>query len=129
MEHPTGYRWEQLPEYIATMQYSRCLGRIFAELPWLVRRRVVRPLTGAAIAIGAGIVGLNAELPPSERFSADQREGYRKVALDAVALSRDGVQGLAGRLRAPRADIITALELLERIEASVREAEPPPDWL
>ena len=33
MYEPETYTWETLPEYIAAMQYSRCVGRILRSLP------------------------------------------------------------------------------------------------
>jgi hypothetical protein len=129
MEPDIIYSWERLPEYVATQQYSRCLGRILRSLPWWVRRRAVRPMTGAAVLIAQGIAGLNADVPPSETLSAREREEFRARALVGIRASREGLEALADVRRASRPDLLAARELLERIEAGVRDAEVPPDWL
>lgn len=123
------YAWESLPEYLATQQYSRCLGRLFRSLPRRVRRRVVRPMTGAAVLIAQGIAGFNADLPPSELLSAREREAFRARALTGIRASREGLEALARVRRVSRPDLLVADELLERIEGSLRTAEAPPDWL
>lgn len=129
MEQEAIYRWETLPEYLATQQYSRCLGRIFRSLPRRVRRKVMEPMTGAAILMATGIVGLNADLPPSERLTAEEREHFRKRALLGLRASREGLDLLSKVRRASRPDMAAARELLERVETGVRNAEVPPDWL
>jgi len=129
MENDAIYAWESLPEYLAAQQYSRCLGRIFRSLPWWVRLRAITPMTRAAVAIGVGITGFNAEVPPSERMTTAEREAFRRVALQGLAASREGLEWLSRVRRASKADILVAGELIERIEASVRAADPPPDWL
>jgi hypothetical protein len=129
MGHDATFRWETLPEYIATQQYSRCLGRICASLPWWVRRRSMGPMTRAAIGIATGIVGFNADLPPDERLTRAEREAFRRFALAALDESRAGLAELARVRKVSRPDLTAALELLERIEAGVRAADPPPDWL
>ena len=122
------YSWERLPEYVATQQYSRCLGRIFRSLPRRIRRKVIRPLTGAAVLIGQGIAGFNAEVPPSEVLSAREREAFRDRALAGIEASREGLRTLEGVRRVSRPDLLVAGELLERIEGSLRTAQAPPDW-
>ena len=129
MERDTVYSWENLPEYVAVQQYSRCLGRIFRSLPRRIRRRVIGPLSGAAVLIGHGIVGFNADLPPSERMTAAEREVYRRAALQGLRDSREGLDRLDEVRRVSRPDLLVARELLARIETSVRAAEAPPDWL
>lgn len=123
------YRWECLPEYIATQQYSRCLGRIFASLPRRVRRRAVGPMTRAALLIGNGIAGFNAELQPDESLTEAERETFREAALAGIECSREGLQMLGQVPRASRSDLLMADELLERIESGVRGAEIRPAWL
>lgn len=129
MEDGILYSWERRPEYVATQQYSRCLGRIFSSLPRRVRRRVTRPMTGAAVLIAQGIAGFNAELPPSEHFSARDREAFRRQALEGVRASRAGLESLRNVRRVSRADLTAAEELIERIEEGVSSAEVRPDWL
>lgn len=129
MEQDVVYEWEKLPEYIATQQYSRCLGRIFRSLPWMVRRRVMRPMTSYAIQIAVGISGFNAELPPSEPLPPAEREAFRKRALEHIRLSREGLEPLKHVRRASRPDLMAANELLDRIDERMRAAELPPSWL
>jgi hypothetical protein len=129
MEPQAPYSWESLPEYVAAQQYSRCLGRVFRSLPFRVRVRVVRPMTRAAVLIAQGIAGFNADVPPGELMSARERESYRTRALVGIVASREGLEALREVRRASRPDLFAALELLERIESSVRGAEVRPDWL
>lgn len=129
MDQEAVYRWETLPEYVATQQYSRCLGRIFRSLPRRVRRKVVEPMTGAAILMSQGIAGFNADVPPSQSLTTGEREAFRRRALTGIRWSREGLELLEGVRRASRPDLLAAAELLERIESGVRSAETPPDWL
>lgn len=129
MDQEAVYRWETLPEYVATQQYSRCLGRIFRSLPRRVRGKVLEPMTGAAILMSQGIAGFNAEVPPSERMTAGEREAFRRRALMGIRWSRRGLALLKDVRRVSRPDLTAAGELLERIESGVRSAEAPPDWL
>lgn len=120
------YRWERLPEYVATQQYGRCLGRIFRSLPWGLRRRLTRRMTGAAMLIAQGIAGFNAELPPDETMSDGEREAFRAQALAGLRASREALDLLGRAPRVSRPDLFVAGELLERIESSVRAARLPP---
>ena len=129
MEQGPIYTWETLPEWEAMQQYSRCLGRVFRSLGRRKRRRVEGPLTCAALRISHGIVGFNADVPPPERLSAAEREAFRQVALDGIRASSEGLRGLAGTRRVDTPNLLVAQELLERIEAWVRDAESRPDWL
>lgn len=129
MDHDTIYSWENLPEYIALQQYSRCLGRIFRSLSWRRRRRAIPTMTGAAILMAQGIAGFNADLPPGETITAREREVFRKGALVGLRDSREGLEKLAAARKVSRPDILVARELLERIESGIRGAETPPDWL
>ena len=128
MEPGIVFGWERLPEYIAAQQYGRCLGRIFGSLPRRVRRRVMQPMTGAALMIAEGIAGFNAELPP-ETLSDRERELFRSRALEGVRLSREALEVVRRVRRASRPDLLVAAELLDRIEGSVRVADAPPSWL
>lgn len=129
MDQEATYRWETLPEYVAAQQYSRCLGRVFRSLPRRVRRKVVEPMTGAAILMSQGIAGFNADVPASESLTAGEREAFRRRALTGIRWSREGLELLEGVRRASRPDLVAAAELLERVESGVRSAEAPPDWL
>lgn len=123
------HSWESLPEYVTTQQYGRCLGRLFRSLPRRVRRKVLFPMTGAAVAIAQGIAGFNADVPPPELRSAREREAFRERALAGIRVSREGLEALEQVRRVSRPDLLVAKELLDRIEGSLRTAEAPPDWL
>lgn len=129
MDHDTIYSWERLPEYVALQQYSRCLGRIFRSLSWRRRRKAIPTMTGAAILMAQGIAGFNADLPPDQPITAREREVFRKGALVGLRDSREGLEELAAVRKVSRPDVFVARELLERIEAGLRSAETPPDWL
>lgn len=129
MDQDTIYSWEQLPEYIALQQYSRCLGRIFRSLSWRRRRKAIPTMTGAAILMAQGIAGFNADMPPDEPLTASEREVFRKGALVGLRESRHGLEELADARKVSRPDLLVAGELLERIEAGIRGGETPPDWL
>lgn len=129
MPEPVVYSWETLPEYLATQQYSRCLGRILRSLPRLVRRRWKEPLTAAAIIIAGGIVGLHADLPPEERLRAAEREEFRRGALIGIRFSRRALRILSRVRRVDRAQILAAAELLERVDGTLRKTIVEPDWL
>lgn len=128
MQNDPIHHWESLPEYIAAQQYSLCLGRIFRSLPWWVRWRIVRPMTGAAVAIAGGIAGFHAELAPGERMTTTEREAFRLMTLGGLRASCEGLDSVSRVRHVSRADILVARELIERIEASVRAADAPPDW-
>lgn len=129
MREPIVYSWETLPEYIATQQYSRCLGRMLRSLPRRVRRRWKEPLTAAAVMVGGGIVLLNADVPPEERLRAVDREEARRGALLGVRFSRRALRVLRRARRVDRAQILAAAELLERIDGALRATVVEPDWL
>lgn len=86
-------------------------------------------MTGAAILMAQGIAGFNADVPPDESLTAREREVFRKGALAGLRDSRDGLEELADARKVSRPDVLVARELLERIEAGIRGAETPPDWL
>ncbi len=115
MDPPILYAWERLPEYRATQQFSRCLGRIFASLPPRLRPRVERPLIRATVMIGQGIVGMNAEVPAGQ-LSPQQRDALRDAGLASIALCTEGLELLKQAGLGSRPDLLAALELLERIE-------------
>lgn len=129
MREPELYTWETLPEYIAAMQYSRCLGRILRSLPRRVRKRWTEPLTCGAIVMAGGIVVLNADLPPEERPPVEEQERFRGNSLVAIRWSRRALRVLGRARRVDRAQLLAARELLERVEAGVRSADAKPQWL
>lgn len=129
MHEPETYSWELLPEYIAAMQYSRCVGRILRSLPRRVRKRWAEPLTCGAIVMAGAIVVLNADLPPEERLPVHEQERFRANSLVALRWSRRALRVLGRARRVDRAQLLAASELLERVEAGVRSAEAKPPWL
>lgn len=111
------YSWERLPEALAAQEYSRCLGRILASLPRRIARKAVQPLTAAAVQLGAGIVGLNLDVPPGEEEpSPEDRAEFRRQALEALEESRRGMQRFRARRHGDQDEVTRALELLDRTE-------------
>jgi hypothetical protein len=117
------YEWESLPEYIATQEYSRCLGRIIKSLPRRARL-AVPPLTLAAVRLGTGIAGCNAEMPPGQELSPEERASFRSQSMEGLETSRRRIRRLQRRRLGDRAEIRHALELLDRIERWI-QAGPP----
>ncbi len=124
---PTVYAWEHFPEYIATQQYSRCLGRIFGSLPRRAQRRFAKPLTRAAMLMAMCIVGAHADQPPppARGPTREDRENFREIGLQAVDASRDGLRILKDAGLGSRADLAAATELLERVEDGLRRRTLP----
>lgn len=110
------YSWERLPEVLASQEYSRCLGRIFASLPERIARKSVGPLTTAAVQMGASIVGCNLDTPPGEDLSPEERAEFRRDALEALEASREWIQRLRKRRHGDQDEVRRALELLDRTE-------------
>lgn len=117
------YRWEDLPEYVAAQEYSRCLGRILASLPELLSRRATGPLTRAAVELGAGIAGANAELPPGEELAPAERAMFRARGLAGLRRSRRKLRRLKRWRLGDGHELRRALELLDQIESWI-EAGP-----
>ena len=119
------YAWEELPEYRCTQQLGRCIGRILMSLPIHYRRRLGRTLIRGSVLIAQGIAGANAEMPPEVDLTTAEREAFRSGSIGAIAICRDALRVLrqegVGRLP----DILVALELLDRIESSVRTRTLP----
>lgn len=111
------YDWERLPEYIATQEYSRVLGRIIASLPRRVARKHCAPLTRDAVRLATGIAGCNAEVPPGEELSPQERALFREQGLEGLRSSRQRIRAFQGRRRGAQDEIRHALELLDRIES------------
>ncbi len=110
------YRWESLPEYVATQEYSRCLGRILASLPRVLAWGTARSLTLAAVRLGAGIAGANAELPPWEELLPEERTAFRDHGLQGLRWSRRRLQHIRRLRLGDRRELARALELLDQIE-------------
>jgi hypothetical protein len=122
---PTTHRFENLPEFITTRTYVRCLDRLFQSLPPSVQRRLVEPVLSAAVGIGSGIACLHGDPEPPRRFSGAEREESRRRALACIRLSRERLDEIARVPGADRAELLVARELLDRIEGSVRAAVLP----
>ncbi|MBI4409150.1 MAG: hypothetical protein HY561_05550 [Gemmatimonadetes bacterium] len=120
MEPEIVYTWERRPEYRATLQFSRSLGRVLASLPRRVRWKCERPLVRGATMIGIGIAGANADPCPGELISCEEREAFRDAALEAVRLCREGLETLRETGFGSRPDLLVTLELLERIESGLK---------
>ena len=111
------YSWERLPEVIASQEYSRCLGRIFASLPERVARTSIHPLTAAAVRLGTGIVACNLDVPPGEEdLPPEEQAEFRRDALEALHESRRRIQRFRKRRQGDQEEVTRALELLDRTE-------------
>lgn len=123
--HDIAYRWEDLPEYRCTQQLGRCVGRILVTLPRRYRRELGRVLIRGSVHIAQGIAGANAEMPPDDDLSREDREKFRRGCLASVEICRDALRLLLSQKVGSVPDILVALELLERIEAGVRQRALP----
>ncbi len=110
------YPWESLPEHLAAQEYSRCLGRILASLPRRHARKAARPLAIAAVRIAAGITGANVDLPPGYEMPVEERAMFRQESLEGLDYSRQALRRFHKRRIGDRAQIRSALELLDQIE-------------
>jgi hypothetical protein len=119
------YTWESYPEYIALQQFSRCLGRILCSLPRRHQRRSGRILLPAAVFMAQGIAGAHAELRPGEEMALSEREQFRSIGLESLDASRERLLRLRSRSLGSQADLLVALELLERVEAGLRTRPLP----
>lgn len=122
MEPHTIYSWERLPEYVATQEYSRCLGRVLASLPPLLARRATTPLTMAAVWLGAGIAASNADLPPGEDLPPEERARFRAHSLRGLRTSRRRLRRLQRWRLGDRNEIRRALDLLDQVESWIKAA-------
>ncbi len=118
------YSWEQLPEVLASQEYSRCLGRIIDSLPKRVARKRIGPLTAAAVQMGASIVGCNLDTPPGEELSPEERAEFRRDALEALHVCRHEIQWLRDRRHGDQDEVLRALKLLDRTEMWVNAPAP-----
>lgn len=116
----TEYSWERLPEVIASQEYGRCVGRVLASLPRRLARRSIRPLTSAAVRLGAGIVGCNLDVPPGHELSAEERAEFWQQATEALDESRRLMEALRRRGKGDQDEVLRALEALDRTEMWMR---------
>lgn len=124
MPIPVVYVWESYPEYHAAQQFSRCLGRILASLPKRLRLKLARPMTQAAILIAHGIAGAHAEVDDASYTQAVRAE-MRTCGLKALGACRTTLVTMKEERTGDRANVLAALELLERIEHGMRERPLP----
>lgn len=110
------HAWEEFPEYHATQQLSRCIGRILVSLPRRMRRALGRTLIRAPMLIAQGIAGANAEMPEGEVMSIEEREKFRHTAIEGSRVLRDALQLLRAERLGSMPDLLAALELVDRIE-------------
>ncbi|HEX2167958.1 MAG TPA: hypothetical protein VHG09_12060 [Longimicrobiales bacterium] len=113
------YAWEELPEYRCTQQLGRCVGRILASLPAHYRRKLGRTLIRGSVLIAQGIAGANAEMPPGDDLTPEERQTFRSSCLASIEVCRDALRLLRSQRVGSLPDIMVALELLERIETGV----------
>lgn len=125
MEPGTTSDFENLPEFLATSTYVRCVDRLFQSLPPSVQRQMLSPVIKAAVSIGSGIACFHGDPEPPRRFTAEDRKDARQRALDGIRASRDCLDEIARIPGADRAELMVARELLDRIEGSVRSAVLP----
>ncbi|HSJ33160.1 MAG TPA: hypothetical protein VK933_17085 [Longimicrobiales bacterium] len=123
--HDIAYQWEDLPEYRCTQQLGRCIGRILVTLPRRYRRELGRVLIRGSIHIAQGIAGANAEMPPEDDLPREDREKFRSGCLASIEICRDVLRLLLSQKSGSVPDILVALELLERIDAGVRQRALP----
>lgn len=119
------YTWEDFPEYHATQQLSRCIGRILASLPSRTRTAIGRTLVRGPMLVAQSIAGASADMPPGEVMPIEERETFRRGAIDGVQLLRDALQLLKAERLGSVPDLLAALELLDRIEEWVRQRTLP----
>jgi hypothetical protein len=117
------YTWEELPEYRWTQQLGRCIGRILVSMPRHYRTKLGRTLVRAPMLIAQGIAGANADMPPGDDLTADQREAFRGGCLAAVDICRDALRLLKSHRLGSLPDVLVALELLERIAEAVQRCD------
>ena len=123
--HDIAYRWEDLPEYRCTQQLGRCIGRILVTLPRRYRRELGRVLIRGSIHIAQGIAGANAEMPSEDDLPREDREKFRSGCLASIEVCSDVLRLLLSQKAGSVPDILVALELLERIDAGVRQRALP----
>lgn len=124
-QEPPTHAFEDLPEFVATRTYVRCLDRLFQTVPPRVQWRLFGPVISAAVSIGAGIACFHGDPDPPRRFTREDREASRERALEGLRASRERLDEIADVPGADRAELLVARELLDRIEGSVRAAELP----
>jgi hypothetical protein len=116
------YSWEKLPEYRAAQQLGRTTGRVLMSLPrrlrWIIGRTLIR---GPAL-IAQGIAGANADMPPGETLSEEERETFRRTSLQAVGICREAFRLLKSERIGSIPDVMVGMALLDRIERALRGA-------
>jgi hypothetical protein len=119
------YTWEEFPEYRATQQLSRCIGRILMSLPPRARKAIGRTLIRTPMLIAQSIAGASADMPPGEGLTIDERETFRTNGLAGIHLLRDTLRALRAERLGSVPDLMAALELVDRIEEWVSQRVLP----
>jgi hypothetical protein len=114
------YYFETLEVYHTANQFARVLGAISASAGCR-RQRKVRRLIRDCVMLGTSIAGGNAELPPDQELTLDERLSFLRLAQAAVARMRSGLQHLQQDRVGSLSHIGAGLELLERIEQQLQE--------
>jgi hypothetical protein len=123
MSWKRAYSWESYPEYIALQQYGRCLGAVLSSAPPRLRRIAAPPLIRAAVLISTSIALAHMEGDGDGAPDHEVRDEFRRTALECLELSRCGLTAIARRVSRPH--LTAAFELLERVEAGLRERPLP----
>lgn len=111
--------WDQHPSLLVTHQYSRCIERLLQSLPSTVQRQAGPSLI---LAIGRIRAGIAAAHPAQGRRLGPHMLApalCREEANSAVATSAATLELLRRERLGSRAELLVALELLERIESAL----------
>jgi hypothetical protein len=114
------YYFETLEVYQVANQFARVLGAIAASLGRRRKRKVTR-LIQACVRLGTAIAGGNAELPPEEDLTLDERQAFLNWARESSAFLRAGLQQFREEQIGSQSHILAGLELLERIDLGLAE--------
>ncbi len=117
----TGQAFEDLPEFLAARTFVRCTDRLFQSLPPEHQWRLFKPTILAAVDIGCGIAGIHGDAEPPRRFTTADREASRARALGGIRRSREHLDDIARIPGADATELLLAREILDGIEACVRE--------
>jgi hypothetical protein len=109
------YYFETLEVYHTANQFARVLGAIGASAGCR-RQRKVRKLIRDCVMLGTAIAGGNAELPPDQELTLEERLSFLRTASTAIERLRRGLRQLQQDGIGSQSHIGAGLELLERIE-------------
>ncbi|MGH7466624.1 MAG: hypothetical protein ACRENP_01425 [Longimicrobiales bacterium] len=114
------YYFETLEVYQTANQFARVLGAIGASLGRRRKRKVTR-LIEACIELGTSIAGGNAEMPPEEDLTREERQAFLQRARESTAFLRAGLQQFRKEQVGSQPHIMAGLELLERIDVGLAD--------